>query len=237
MTAKQIEECELVRRLFKALHIENATIVPRDPPEPDVLAMVNGRRIGIEVTAFHGDEGQNSNRGSKQRKIEEQINKNVNCHSYGMWPNVNPIPALCARIEAKIARAKSYPMQNFDELWLLIVAQYPQLGALASTFIFPCAINMEELNTATDGMLQGSPFKRVNLQLSLDRCLYEWSSAKKWSVKQSIPTISDGSEVWFKPILRDPEWLRDPVSKARMETKKAINELLAIKREVKWEND
>lgn len=227
MTQKQDMEIDLVQRLLEALSIPEFNLKPGD--RPDVLAKINGRCIGIEVTQFHGDEEQNSNRGSIQRRNEEQISRQANGRAYAMWGTLNPLPALIARIKDKIERAQSYRNQGFNELWLLVAASVPQLGAVCSTFMVLNALNLNDLNGATDTILRNSPFSRVYLHSLLGYTLHEWSSDKEWQVLQAPTKESQGSELWFKKILRDPEWLHDPVGKGHAEAIKALEELRAMK--------
>ncbi len=42
-----------------------------------------------------------------------------------------------------------------------------------------------------------------------------------------------GSELWFKKVLRDPEWRRDPAGKARTEAQKVLEELAAQRNNAK----
>ncbi|MGH8321545.1 MAG: hypothetical protein ACRESX_03850 [Gammaproteobacteria bacterium] len=180
MSQRQNEEIELVRRLLEVLSISAFTLEAHD--KPDVLATINGHRIGIEVTVFHGDEGQNLGGGSHQRRAEEQINRNASGRPYAMWGTVNSLVALVARIKDKIKCAESYSSEVLDELWLLIAASVPQLGAVCSTFILPIALNLDDLNNKTDGILRGSPFKKAYLHVIMGQCLYEWSSSEEWQM-------------------------------------------------------
>lgn len=227
MAQKQNVEIDLVRRLLEALSIPAFNLKPRD--RPDVVAEINERRVGIEVTEFHGDEGPNSNRGSNQRRNEVQISKQANGHPYARWGVVNSLPALVARIKSKVEHAESYKNQDFDELWLLVSASIPQMGGVCSTFIIPFALNLDELNRATDGTLRNSQFTKAYLHVLMGRCLYNWSPPEKWQVLQAPVKEPQDSELWFKKILRDPEWLRDPVGKRRAEAMKALEELRAMK--------
>lgn len=227
MTEKQVFECELAQRLFDALHLKGFTLTPDD--RPDVIATGKACRIGIEVTVFHGDERQNTNRGSIQRRNEEQINRQASGRAYGMWSQVDPLPAIVARITDEVKRARSYNNDGFDELWLLVAASIPQLGAVGSTFIVPFALNLNDLNGKTDEILRNSQFSRVYLHSVLGHTLHEWSHDKGWQVLQAPTKEPQGSELWFKKILWDPEWLRDPVGKGRVEASKALEELRAKK--------
>lgn len=225
MSRKQDVEVDLVRRLLEALRVPHFTLEPRD--KPDVLATINKRHIGIEVTVFHNDEESNSKGGSQQRKAEEQINRNVKGRPYAMWVGAKPLPGLVERIRDKVKCTQSYNKGGFNELWLLIAASIPQMGAACATFITPIALNPEDLNNATDDTLRDSLFARAYLHVTMGQCLYEWSRHGKWQVLQAPEEEPQGSELRFKKILRDPEWLRNPRGKARAEAMKALEELRA----------
>lgn len=200
LTDKQIEECESVRQLLKTLHISNFDFEPSD--RPDVSATINNRRIGIEVTVYHGDEWQNSRGGSLQRKTEEQINRDAGGRSYGMWGVVDPMPALTTRIKDKIESAQTYPKQNFEELWLLIGASKSQLGMMVSTFIPSLAIDLIKLNDSTDDLLRNSPFAKAYLHLLMGNGLYEWSHSEKWHVLQAPREVTGIPWSRFRNITR-----------------------------------
>lgn len=227
MTEKQVVECELVQRLFSALHLEGFTFKASD--RPDVVATGNGRRIGIEMTVFHGDEGQNLHGGSAQRKTEEQINRNVADRPDAMPVVVDPLPALVARIKDKVKKARDYQAESFDELWLVIDASVPRLGAVASTHIVSIAVNQEILNNSSHDLLSGSSYAKVYLHLLMGGGLYEWTRADSWCVLQAPQGISGVSLNRIKEILSDPEWRRDPVGKGHAEAMKALEELRAMK--------
>lgn len=225
MTAKQEKEVELVGHLLGALSVSSFNLMSEQPPKPDVRAEINGHCIGIEVTEFHGDEGQNSNRGSIQRSKEVQISMQASGKPYVMPINVSPLPGLVARIGDKVKKSKKYQMQAFDELWLLISASLPQLGAISSTFIIPIE-QIDDLNKATHEILCNSQFDKAYLHVLMGQCLYGWSPSEKWRVLQApVNESRDPGLSRFKEILRDQEWLRDPVGKGHAEAMKALDEL------------
>lgn len=226
MTEKQIVECELLRRLFTALHLEGFALESGD--RPDVTAVGNGCRIGIEVTEFHSDEGQSSRGGSIQRKTEKQINRNASGRPYAMWGVVDPMPALITRIMDKVEKAKHYQIKNFDELWLLIGAAIPQPGAMVSTYILSPALDLEKLNDCTHNLLRDSPFAKGYLHVLMGNGLYQWLRSEKWHVIQAPREVKGVPWSRFKALLNDPKWLRDPRGQGRSEMKKALEEWRAM---------
>ncbi|MGO9147835.1 MAG: hypothetical protein ACLQDF_15870 [Desulfomonilia bacterium] len=224
MSDRHVEELELARRLLDALNCTDFTLTASD--RPDVIAEIGGRRIGVEITVFHADEEPN-HKGSALRAAEEKTARNAGGSLYLAWGIVNSLPGLDVRIREKISIATGYYADRFDELWLLIVGQFPKPGAVVSTFASPIFLNLDDLYQHFNEMLTRSPFGRVYLHLWLDQTLYSWSPSEKWQLLSgSLPT-SGGSTAWFKSLLNDPDWQHDPGGKAQAEAHKAIDELLA----------
>jgi hypothetical protein len=177
MSDKHAEEVELARRLFDALNCKGFTLTASD--RPDVIAEIGGRCIGVEITVFHADEKPNR-KGSALRAAEEETARKAGGALYGAWGIVDPLPGLNARIGEKISIATAYDAKRFDELWLLIVGQFPKPGAVVSTFASPIFLNLDDLNKHFNEMLSRSPFGRVYLHLWLNQTLYAWSPSEKW---------------------------------------------------------
>ncbi len=119
----------------------------------DVLAVVDSRRYGIQVTVLHPDEGQSSNeKGSDQRRREAQFKEST--QPYAMWGTPNPMAGLKYRIEQK--RKKTYLQANFDEVILLIVSGLPQMGAVTSTLLFEPFLDLGKMNAELSPILEGS---------------------------------------------------------------------------------
>ena len=227
MTTKQREELELVRHLLSALGYQNFRLDFGD--RPDILATVDNRRIGIEVTALHVDEGR-VRKGSLLRAEEEKKAKNAQAQPYVMWGNINYLRALRFRIDEKIERAAKFDEKKFDELWLLLASQLPKPGAVASTFVVPALVDVNDLNQLFHERLFNSCFRAAYLHLLIDHALYAWNPLEMWrgvGIPEQRPSSVSG--LWFKDILRDPDWLRDPDGKARQEASRVIDELIAAK--------
>jgi len=69
MSTNEQRSVEQVRRLLGALGFGDARVRHDSPPRPDVFAEVDGRRIAIEATDFHGDE---TIRGGSAIRRDEQ---------------------------------------------------------------------------------------------------------------------------------------------------------------------
>jgi hypothetical protein len=190
MSDKHAEEVELARRLFDTLNCKG-TLTASD--RPDVIAEIGGRCIGLEITVFHADEKPN-HKGSARRAAEEETARKAGGALYGAWGTVDPLPGLTARIAAKISIATAYDAKRFDELWLLIVGQFPKPGAVVSTFASWIFLNLHDLNKHFNEMLSRSPFGRVYLHLGLDQTLYAWSPSEKWRLLSgSLPAARGGT--------------------------------------------
>lgn len=193
MLDKHAEEVELARRLFDALNYKDFTLTASD--RPDVVAEIGGRCVGVEITVFHADEKPNR-KGSALRAAEEEIARKAGGASYAAWGIVDPLPGLHTRIGEKISVATAYDAKKFDELWLLIVGQFPKPGAVVSTY--PPSICPDDLNRHFNRMLSKSPFGRVYLHLLLDQTLYAWSASEKWRLLSRSLPASGGSTLWFQ---------------------------------------
>ncbi len=195
MTDKQPMELDLTRRLFNALTYKAFALAPND--RPDVVATIEGRTIGVEVTVFHAGEAPNHG-GSALRAAEEKIAKDAAVSMYSGWGITNPLPGLSECIKKKIAKAKDYNERRFDELWLLIVGQLPKQGAVISTFATPIALNVELLNQNFNDILTASHFERVYFHLSIGQELYGWSRAEKWQLKSPSHSADGDSQITSK---------------------------------------
>ena len=172
---KQLEEMELASRFLALLGHPHAQLERGD--RPDVVAVIDGQRVGIEETKFHGD-AQPGISGSPLRAAETQVAKQANGHPYFMWGVPDPSPGIVARIKDKIECAAKYDATRYSELWLLISSQLPMSGAVASTFVFPPLLNVSSLNNSTHSILSASPFSAAHLHLAMTHGLFSWSREK-----------------------------------------------------------
>lgn len=216
---------ELTRRSLRLIGHSQAQLEVAD--RPDVIALIDGHRIGIEESKFHGDE-QSVTSGSQLRAEEAQIAKQAEGHPYSMWGVADPLLGIVARITDKIERAKKYDASCYSELWLLISSQLPMPGAVASTFVFAPFVNVSRLNEMSHDLLAASPFAAVHLHLAMTHGLFSWSRERQWYGKQTDDLVEFDQ---IKSVISDPEWRRDPDRKAREEAHKALDELLARRQE------
>lgn len=165
INGKEQRSAAQVGRLFSALG------------RPDVLVEIDGKRIAIETADYHGDEGDRG--GSVLRKQEEQHAAAECINLY--WVPLEAPSGLIRRIKAKAS--KSYELTGSDEFLLAIFAGVPQIGACASTFLFPMALDCQNLTTLTASSLQNSQFVKCHIfcDLALEGPkLYSWQRGDHW---------------------------------------------------------
>jgi hypothetical protein len=177
MNQRQQDELELAGRFLRAIGCSPAYMEPGD--RPDVVALINGKRIGIELTEFHPDEEQNVP-GSRLRAEGEKIARNSTERVFAQWAPADPMPGLLARLRAKIDVAAAYDDKFYDELWLLVSAQVPKCGAVAATYAFVPFIDVPGLNQSTDELLRKSVFSAAYLHLLFSRLVYAWTPTEQW---------------------------------------------------------
>jgi hypothetical protein len=195
INGKQSLELELVQRFLTDAEFQCTNLTASD--RPDIIASMNGRNIGMEVTVFHSDEGsaRQSNEGSL-RQAGERNARSAPDSSYVMAVPTDTHAGLEARINDKITKAAQYDMSGIDELWLLIPAQQPSLGALPATFVFSFLIDVNELNRRFNENLLESRFNRVYWHLMSDHAIYGWDRSAGWQVvRQGNEPDKTGLEV------------------------------------------
>jgi hypothetical protein len=185
MNQKQYEEMELATRFLR--EIGYANVRPQAGDRPDVVAIIDGKRIGIEVTQFHADE-QSGVRGSALRAEEVKKVKGSGERPYGQWGITNPLPGLVARVNEKISDAAAYDKTGYDQLWLLISSQLPKEDALAATFAFAPFVDVTKLNAATHMQLCRSSFSAAHFHLMMSHEVYSWSPSEQWRVTKPPDT-------------------------------------------------
>lgn len=177
MNSKEQRSVEQVRRLFGALGRPDVQIRPQPPPCPDVLVEIDGKRIAVEATDYHGDEANHG--GSALRKQEEQ--HAAAGQVTGSYVPPDPTPGLVRRINEKVS--KSYDLAKVDEFWLVIFAGVPQIGAVASTFLIPQALDCHKLSARTVLSLEKSRFDCCHIFCLLAHNgprLFSWQKGDDW---------------------------------------------------------
>lgn len=176
---KQDRELDLAKRFLTAIGCCYSKIESND--RPDINVAIGNRNIGIEVTEFHADRGSERKPGEQtlRQAGEESARKNPG-QPYTMAIPTSPYQGLEASIVDKIDKAARYDLSRVDQLWLLISAQCPSLGALPATFIINMAIDGTELDRLFHEKLLASRFNRVCLHLISDHVVWDWGRSSKW---------------------------------------------------------
>jgi hypothetical protein len=221
--AKYVDELSAAKRLTELLELP--IISPSSPNSPgvetgvDVQFLLGTRKIGVQATVYHADEGQEpGQRGSPLRseemaKAREAMTRDgLKC--YGHWATASYGPPLQRRVQDKISKALARVF-DFDELWLLVEAQVPNWGGTSSTMISPAVVRLEELDRLTDGMLTNSPFSKAFLLIHLDGVVYGWEREKRWQLAKdkSSAAYVDQKEIQdivFRRGDARERWLSDP---------------------------
>ena len=192
---KQQHELEFTRRFLADIELQYTSLVSSD--RPDIRAVIADRNIGIEVTVFHADEGNahKPNEDTLRQEGERTARETPDQIHTTAIPTL-PYAALEARINAKIAKAAQYDPSHIDELWLLIPAQQPTLGALAATYVSASLVNQNELNRMFHEKLLASHFSRVYWHLIGDHAIIGWDGLAGWQiVRQREEPDTYGREV------------------------------------------
>jgi hypothetical protein len=143
-----------------------------------VSVEIDGRRIAIETTDYHGDEA--SHGGSAIRRREQRDAAAGRIRTYAV--PADPLRGLVYRIQAKIS--KQYDLSGTDEAWLAIFAGVPQSGAAAATFLATTLLNSRQLTVHAAPLLEASIFHRSYVLCELTETghprLYAWEKGRAW---------------------------------------------------------
>ncbi|HLG90079.1 MAG TPA: hypothetical protein VKZ79_23135 [Alphaproteobacteria bacterium] len=161
----------------------------------DVLAIVCGKRIGIQVTQI--DNGYSlpgvtgapiTGRGAEKRLARE-------CHTYAGFAE-NDSAKVVANIAAAIRPKALHRVTGFDGLWLLVAVGVPEIGSVISTFVLSAHLSPAHLDAATGPDLVQSSYDRVFLLpvLGAERALFQWAKPSgPWHVEvepEAAPSLS-----------------------------------------------
>ncbi|QSR87644.1 hypothetical protein EM20IM_04825 [Candidatus Methylacidiphilum infernorum] len=177
---KKIVEISLVKRLLYALRIQtDGELLANE--KPDVKFEINGRRIGVEVTVLHPDEG---DRGSRARIEEEREVRTACARNYFYWIIQDEKllgEALRKRVKDKIKKDKSYQTEDVSELWLLVAASIPLFGAIRATAVG--YLSLDQLKQSIGDLLEASNnpfFNRFYFYSIFNKQLYSWDRDEGW---------------------------------------------------------
>jgi hypothetical protein len=149
-----------------------------DETGADVIAVVNGRRIGVQVTELDtGDEP------GRSRATEKTLWRSAQEQGQGAY--CQPVQNDPNKLVARIARAVASKVQHVngcDEAWLLISAGVPEPGSVASTFLVTLGLGTDALDTATVDHLARAKYNHVFLHVIVGGkdALFTWSAGGNW---------------------------------------------------------
>jgi hypothetical protein len=102
----------------------------------DVIALLNGRRIGFQVTEYDGGEGFPAIGSGQMRAKEMGLIREAGAMGvYAGFGSPHFKESFRARIASKVAKSLRYTFTDFDEVCLLVSANVP--GAGLSTLFHP----------------------------------------------------------------------------------------------------
>jgi len=200
-----------------------------DETGADVIAIVGGRRIGIQVTEL--DTGDVRGRARASEKADWSDAQSRGQGTYGAWAQNDS-----SKLVAAIARAVTAKMQQVvgcDEAWLLISASLPELGTLASTFIITQWLPADVLETATANHLAACNYAQAFLHVIVgsEDALYCWSAGSQWQKQTRQDEIGDKAKGFFE-LRNNPSelqgWLSDLEGKTDKEIEKVRREFAAL---------
>lgn len=200
-------ESSLVELLMRRLGVsveayinpDNAT----DETGADVLAVVAGRRIGIQVTELDTGAKPGRSRACELRTKRDAEAKGLS--TYGAWVQNDP-RALLATIGRAVA-SKVQHVTGCKEAWLLISANVSELGSIVSTFVISQSLNANALGSVTSHHLARCKYDHAFLHLivSNEGALYHWTADGSWQ-KLTQPQPNDGPSFWDVQKLMRAKW-------------------------------
>jgi len=187
----------------------------------------SGQKIGIQVTEFHSDDHSVKN-GSETRRQEEKNKKLGKIQAYGVTTDYRP--ALQKIIGEKISKAQNYSFSEFDEVWLVVAASLPQVGAMASTTMLSFFIDADKLNIDFHKALSRSKYSAAFLYIFNERKIFQWQPHTKWHLAKDdhlkLPLINEVNAIErWRQCRSDPEFRKDPHEWAKHKALKVLDEL------------
>lgn len=155
------------------------------------VRLVDCRIVGVQVTKIDPYAEPGTARGQEKAVARADHGK-----PYGMWGQNNPsvvLNAIARAITRKVEIAAKHSFDGYNEVWLLLCAGIPEHGAAVSTFVMTPWLSAEDLNSATDGLLQRSRYDRCFLLpvLGAEKAFYPWSKPSRWEKRVKLEDIRD----------------------------------------------
>ncbi|HUI17020.1 MAG TPA: hypothetical protein VL244_05100 [Alphaproteobacteria bacterium] len=186
----------LVRHLLARLGLSDAAtddpnVAGKETGIDVAVRLTDGRTIGVQVTEVdpHTLPG-------TARAQEKAIAKTTPGKPYGMWGQNDPVvvlDALARAITRKAAIAAKHSFDEYKEVWLLLCGGIPEHGAAVSSFIMTPWLSAENLNSATDSLLQGSKYDGCFFLpvLGAEQAFYPWNKPSRWEKRVKLDDIRD----------------------------------------------
>jgi hypothetical protein len=189
----------------------------------DVVVVIGGRRIGIQVTDLDTGEAAGTARGTETKLARDAAKRES---TYGTWAQNDPAKVMAAIVRSLTRKARM-SFAGFDEFWLLMCAGVPEFGAIGSTSVMTPWLNTNALDAANLQILAASKYTRAFIHSVLgiqEQALYEWHFGGSWSKsEEKLPFAEE--ERGFFDYKNDPDLLNDPEGWRDREVKQVLAEL------------
>jgi hypothetical protein len=170
----------------------------------DVLVVLDGRRRGIQVTEI--DTGPVPGHARAEEK------KTCRASGLAAYAVLEPfdrdkqLASIQRAIAGKVEIAERHSFDEFDDVWLLVSAGVPEMGAIASTLVMSPLFAAAALDAVTLDCLARSKYERAYLHCILDveHALYSWQRGGRWEKEvQQEPAWMTGPSFWdFQKLMR-----------------------------------
>jgi hypothetical protein len=201
-----------------------------DETGADVIAIVGGRRIGVQVTEL--DTGDIPGRARVSEKASWSEAQELGQGTYAGWAQ-NDLSKLVSAIARAIA-SKIQQIVGCHEAWLLVSASLPEPGALVSTFVVTQWLPTKALDAATINHLAKCEYTHAFLHtiVGIEDALYWWQAGGNWQKQTGQEQVRDHATGFF--ALRDnpselQEWMTDLEGKTDEEVEKVRCEFQALR--------
>jgi hypothetical protein len=189
----------------------------------DVIAIIDGRRIDIQVTDLDTGEASGTARAG-ETKLARDAAKGGS--TYGTWAQNDP-GKLVAAIARSLTRKARMSFAGSQEVWLLVCAGVPEWGAIGATSVMTPWLTTDTLDAATLQSLAASKYSRAFIHVILgveEKALYRWDRGAGWSKSTvSLPPAERGQGFW--EYKNAPDLLSDPLGWRDREIKRVLAEL------------
>ena len=213
----------LMRRLGQSVdRFENPNV--NDESGADVIAVINGQRIGIQVTDLDTGKKRGNARRDESKLAHEAATKGEPYFTWGQNDPAKLVGAIARSVEQKAKTSSS----RLSEFWLLICCGVPTQGAVGSTFAMTPWIDVASLGAATLATLEKSSYTRAFVLPILgaeDEGLFQWRRGGSWSKSADSTRSEEQAEHLWETIRNpDPELLRDPGEWFQQTMERAVRE-------------